>query len=399
MTYRASLAWVTSILPLVAGCRGDGGTPPSPRDAGVRVDAGNPMGDAGPAPIDGSVPDGGMSLDGGHDAGTDAGPPCECPPLPVTCTPTPANAPAFSPAGTALQDQLLGVIACASTSLHVAFYETTWPCLVDALIARLDAVPALALEVMIDDDQCPQLPSGELSCELSRLAAHARVVIVDDGRSAYMHHKFVIADGERVWVSSANATAASFCTDHNNAVVIDDATIVATYEAEFRRLFTTSPTGPTMVRPAVVSMPYSVYFSPQTPADSRPNWFNDLVTRIGSATTAIDFAVFSFTRTEVSDALIAAHMRGVMVRGVVDGSALADPPAMALTAAGVPLRVANVHDKLMVIDGTLVITGSPNWSMNSWSNNENSLWIDDATMGGMYAAELGRVYDAARTPP
>jgi len=398
MLKRVALLLVTSLLITTAGCRGDSNAPPPPRDSGGRVDAGGGSGDGGPVDMDaGGLPgDGGARTDAGADAGSDAGPPCPCPTLPATCTARPANDVAFSPAGGALGDQLFSVVACATTSLHVAFYENTWPCLVDALIARLDAVPALTVDVMIDDDQCPRVGGG-LSCELSRLETHARVRIVDDARSGYMHHKFVIADGARVWVSSANDTSTSFCSDHNNAIIVDDATIVAAYETEFQRLFG-GMSGPTAVRPAVVSAPYSLYFSPQTPIDMPTNWFTDLVARIGTATTSIDFVVFSFTRTEVSDALVAAHGRGVTVRGVVDGSALSDMPAMALMTAGVPLRVANVHDKSMVIDGAVVITGSPNWSANSWANDENSLWIANAAVAGVYRTEFDRVYAAARTP-
>jgi phosphatidylserine/phosphatidylglycerophosphate/cardiolipin synthase-like enzyme len=91
-------------------------------------------------------------------------------------------------------------------------------------------------------------------------------------------------------------------------------------------------------------------------------------------------------------------MRGVRVRGVVAGSAAIDPPSMRMIAAGIPIRIGLVHSKLMVIDARTVITGSANWTAASWANNENSLWIRDATIGTAYGTDFDRVYAAAHAP-
>jgi len=126
-----------------------------------------------------------------------------------------------------------------------------------------------------------------------------------------------------------------------------------------------------------------------------------MVAAIDGARTSVEVMIFAWTRTEISDALVAAHERGVNVRGVVAGSYADDAPAQALLSAGIDIRVASVHSKVMIVDAATVITGSANWSANAWSNNENSLWITDSMAAAAYLADFEPVYADASpvTPP
>jgi phosphatidylserine/phosphatidylglycerophosphate/cardiolipin synthase-like enzyme len=376
-------AW--ALLVLVAGCPG-GGTGGA-RDGGI--DAPGPGEDSG-APVDAGPIDAGPS-----DA---ARPSCPCPPLPETCVPPAAGAIEFTPDrdGRSI-DQLMATIACADTSLHVAMYETDRACIVDAILAQLDRRPALEVDVVIDDGNCPRDgATGMLGCEMARLEGHPRVAIVDDARSALMHHKWMIADGARLWITSGNFTMRSFCIDINDAQIIDEAGIVARFEEVFQRMFTTRTFGPAPAEPETVAGIYGVFFSPETPITMMPAWMRQMVTNVEGATTSIDVLTNAWTRTEISDAIIAAAARGVTVRAIVSPLYEHDAPAQALLAAGVPIRVANVHAKVMVIDGATVATGSANWSESAWSNDENSLWIRDAAMGSQYTAAIDAVWPTAR---
>lgn len=335
-------------------------------------------------------------IGGGRDAAAPDAmePECVCPTLPATCTPVTALDPKFGPP---MLDELLSVIACAESSLHIAVYETTWSCVVDALFAKLAADPDIVIELAIDDDQCP-LVGGVRDCELQRLANTPRVSIVDDGRSRYMHHKYVIADGREVWISSSNFTRSSFCGDENNSMVIREPAIVTGYETEFQRMFGTQEFGPIAPRAAIEGGGLSLYFSPETPVGSGPRWFDDLVTAVDTASTSVDFMIFALTRFEVSNALVAAHQRGVAVRGLVAPEFRGEVVIDNLLMAQVPVRVARVHSKVMIIDGRVVATGSPNWSENSWGNNEASLWISDPGIAAIYSREMDRIW-ATGTPP
>jgi phosphatidylserine/phosphatidylglycerophosphate/cardiolipin synthase-like enzyme len=214
-----------------------------------------------------------------------------------------------------------------------------------------------------------------------------------------MHHKFLVVDDARVWVASANFTRNSFCTDWNNAIVVDQAEIVAAYLAVFQRLFVDGQFGPqTPADPVPAGGAYTVHFSPESPVSSPPRWFNEIATAMGTAATSIEVMLNAWTRTEISDAAIAAHGRGVAVRVVVDDTYLDDAPAQAMLAAGIGVRAGNCHHKVMVVDDALVVTGSANWSENAWSNNENSLWIRDAAVAAAYGAEFELVWADASPP-
>jgi phosphatidylserine/phosphatidylglycerophosphate/cardiolipin synthase-like enzyme len=336
------------------------------------------------------------------DAGADeAEPPCTCPPLPATCSPPVADTPAFGPDSEEYAAQLFDVLACAGQTLHLAMYELNWPCIVDALLARLGADEDLVLRLVLDDERCPRNPEGTLTCDVSRLEGHPRVTIVQDDRAAYMHHKFAIADGARVWVSSGNLTRDSLCSDYNNSIVVERPGIVAAYEAGFQRMFTDLAFGPQAPAPPVSDAPYTAYFGPESPMSTAPQWFAAMIDGIGRATASIEVMIYAWTRTEISDALVAAAGRGVAVRALVGATYADDDPAQALLAAGIPIRKANVHSKFLVLDGATVVTGSANWSANAWENNENSLWIADGTVAAAYRAEFERAFALAEpvTPP
>jgi len=385
-----SLAW-SFLLLLAVGCSGrmvgpeDSGVVTPPADGGVLTDTGTPEPDDAGLVED----DAGLVAD---DAGSpDAGPPpCACPVMPTTCVAPAADTPTFTPGGGMLE-QLFDVIACADTTLEIAIYEAEWTCLSSAIEAQLARDPDLTVRVVVDDDHCPP---GD--CIMDGITPSDRVTVVRDDRSSLMHHKWVIADGARLWVGSANWSERSFCVDHNDALVVEQPEIVARYREIFERMATDGTFGPVAPEPPTTAGAYTVYFSPESPTTMPAAWLTAMVAAIDASTTSVDVLTNAWTRTEISDALIRAHMRGVAVRAVVSHLYADDPPAQALLAAGIDVRRDNVHDKAMVIDAATVVTGSANWSQNAWSNNENSLWIADPAVAATFTTEIDRVFAEAR---
>ncbi len=324
---------------------------------------------------------------------------CECPAVPTTCPVVRANRPVFAPSPDyALAKQLFDVFACADDYLHIAIYESDWDCIVNALLARLNADPDLRVELVIDDDQCPLDQGGTRLCALASLHGHPRVAIVDDGRTRYMHHKFVVADGRLAWTGSANFTRVSYCGELNDGLVLDDRALVGAYEAEFQRLFTAREFGTRARTAPFTAGDYTLYLGPETPLTSPSQWFEALVQAVDTASTSIVVMTAAWTRTELSDALIRAAARGVDVRALVPAHYRDEPPAQALLAARLPVKVGRVHYKVMVVDDRLVVTGSPNWSENAWANNEASLWIRSATVAAEYRAHFEATFATARDP-
>jgi phosphatidylserine/phosphatidylglycerophosphate/cardiolipin synthase-like enzyme len=101
---------------------------------------------------------------------------------------------------------------------------------------------------------------------------------------------------------------------------------------------------------------------------------------------------YSFTSAPIAKALMEAHKRGVKVQVILDKSQRTEKYTSAtfLQNVGIPVYIddkhAIAHNKVMVIDGRVVITGSFNFTKAAEENNaENLLVIDDAQIAEKYA--------------
>jgi phosphatidylserine/phosphatidylglycerophosphate/cardiolipin synthase-like enzyme len=91
---------------------------------------------------------------------------------------------------------------------------------------------------------------------------------------------------------------------------------------------------------------------------------------------------YSFTNRKITTALIKAHRRGVRVEVVADREQTFNLPQTTirdLLSAQVPIwldnRFAAAHNKVMVIDGATVITGSFNFTQAAQSKNAENVLV------------------------
>lgn len=105
-----------------------------------------------------------------------------------------------------------------------------------------------------------------------------------------------------------------------------------------------------------------------------------IVEQIGAARTTIDLQAYYFTSAEIAHAVaVAAHDRGVKVRAILDHRANGSKytEATYLFNHGIDVwtdaRHPIAHNKVIVIDGQTVITGSFNFTKQAESNAENLL--------------------------
>ena len=112
----------------------------------------------------------------------------------------------------------------------------------------------------------------------------------------------------------------------------------------------------------------------------------------GAHSTALVQA-YSFTSEPIAQALVEAHGRGVDIEVILDKSQRTEDDARAklLLEAGIPVRIdaahAIAHNKVMVIDGETVITGSFNFTKSAEERNaENLLVIRDKALAARYDA-------------
>jgi len=116
-----------------------------------------------------------------------------------------------------------------------------------------------------------------------------------------------------------------------------------------------------------------------------------IVEALGSAKESVRVQAYSFTSAAIAKALVEAHRRGVKVEVILDKSNRTQNYSAAdfLLHAGIPTfidaRHAIAHNKIILIDGRIVITGSFNFTQAAESRNaENLLIIDSPELAALY---------------
>lgn len=116
-----------------------------------------------------------------------------------------------------------------------------------------------------------------------------------------------------------------------------------------------------------------------------------IVSAIETANVSILIMSYSFTSAPIASALVKALERGVNVKVLVDKSQVKGKYTQIpyLSQSGVPIFVDSVpgiaHNKTMIIDDRIVLTGSFNWTNAAESRNaENILFIKDLSLAQIY---------------
>jgi len=140
----------------------------------------------------------------------------------------------------------------------------------------------------------------------------------------------------------------------------------------------------------------SVLFSPRGGAAAA------ICAQVANSKVAIDVAIYSISEPSITAALLAAHKRGVKVRMVVDRAQQNDlySSAPLLDRGGVEIRTdrreALHHNKYMVIDGLVVVTGSYNFTRSAeMENAENVIIVRDAAVARAFALNWAVHFDHA----
>lgn len=128
-----------------------------------------------------------------------------------------------------------------------------------------------------------------------------------------------------------------------------------------------------------------VYFSPRGGAEAA------VVSELAKAKTEVFVMTYQLTSKSISAALVNAQMRGVKVNLIVDKGQKDVKCCARDVDKTIPVKVdskhAIFHDKVIVIDGQTVITGSFNFSDSAEQRNaENMLVLRDPDLAKRYIA-------------
>jgi phosphatidylserine/phosphatidylglycerophosphate/cardiolipin synthase-like enzyme len=131
---------------------------------------------------------------------------------------------------------------------------------------------------------------------------------------------------------------------------------------------------------------WHVYFSPRGGATQA------VVEALNAARASVLVQAYSFTSAPIAKALVEAHKRGVKIEVILDKKqanasySSADFVAHAGIVTLIDQAHAIAHNKVMVIDGETIITGSFNFTAAAERQNaENLLVIRDKALAARYA--------------
>lgn len=294
-----------------------------------------------------------------------------------------------------IEEVLINKINNASTSIDAAVFEFDLDNVAQALIDAKNR----GVEVrLVYDSEYTDVDPQMQTMKTSGISA------VPDNRSAYMHNKFFIVDGECVWTGSFNLTVNAAYKNNENAFYLCTPEMVQNYEAEFLEMYSgqfgsTSPSETPYVEFYVGDVLIENYFAPEDEVMDR------VVELVSAAKSSIHFMAYSFTDDTLGQAMIEKNHNGVDVQGIFESKGASTDSSecgklfgndIAVTLDGNP---ATFHHKVIIIDGEIVIFGSFNFTANAnESNDENLLIVHDYDLAQEFEKEYQKMLSLSKQP-
>ncbi len=285
---------------------------------------------------------------------------------------------------------LAAAIDSAKLSVDVAVYSLSLNSIRDALL-RAQARGVQVRMVMESDNLGRSDPQRLMDEGIS---------ILGDRREGLMHNKFVVIDNSEVWTGSMNFTDSGAYADNNNMIRIRSVKVAEDFTKEFEEMFVDDKFGDNVVsetpnpRVTIDGTPIDIYFSPDDNVQA------SLLDVVNNAQESIYFLAFSFTADSIGEAVRARAQDGVTVAGVMDEEQVNsnigtefDPFRQAGLSVYRDVNDGQMHHKLMIIDESIVVFGSYNFTNSAETkNDENLLVIYNEDIAAQFIAEFQRVY-------
>ena len=137
-----------------------------------------------------------------------------------------------------------------------------------------------------------------------------------------------------------------------------------------------------------------------------PNPSNEekVVSMLRTCKKTLDIAIFSLTLDSIAEAILEAFQREIKVRIIADDECAKNKGSniKLLASVGVPCKTDNavyhMHHKFAVIDSSVVIMGSFNWTGQAVKyNQENIFFYEDKDIASQYAKEFERLWNSFTT--
>ena len=301
-----------------------------------------------------------------------------------------------------IDEKFVAYVDAATKQLDVAAYEFD---LENVAQAMAKAKARGVVVRMVTDSDTVNATRDAATQKALKIVRDAGITIVPDERTAIMHHKFAVRDGEEIWTGSWNLTVGDTYRLNNNAVRMRSPELARTFTHEFETMFVQKKFGAARPRGNVAApvqvgpMRVQVLFAPEDGVAAK------IAERINQASSQIRFLAFSFTHDGIGKAVLDRAKAGVSVAGVFEktGSETRFSEFGIMKQAGLDVYQDGnpyvMHHKVFVLDGRTTVFGSFNFSDSAdRDNDENALIVDDPGFASLYLQEVDRMLALARNP-
>jgi len=309
--------------------------------------------------------------------------------------------------GSGIDQFVVPEINNAQKTIDVTSFDLNLPSFVDALVSG--AQRGVQVRVVYDGKNgsqtlaAAQSPTGQ---DFDAIAAMqgAGIQLVNGGRSSgLMHDKMIIVDSRILFMGSWNMSYNDTFRNNNNLLEITDPTLIANYQAKFDELVagghfgTHATVGAQTPQLTIDGVQVFNYFSPVDHVSDK------LVALVNGAQQTVRFIIFTYTDKNLAAAMIGRFQAGVDVAGVIENRGASQGAFVPLFCAKVPVKLDGnkytMHHKVIVIDESIVVTGSFNFTKSAdTENDDNVLVIYDPGVAKQYLDEFDRVNTIAKDP-
>ena len=297
--------------------------------------------------------------------------------------------------GSPVENALVTALDGAQQSIDAAVFEFNSQPVTDALVRAAER--GVQVRVVTDGEFGLEQPDATIDqLELADIP-----VVSDGSRRGYMHDKFFVIDDLYVWTGSTNITHNDIYNNNNNSILIRSSRLAANYAAEFEELFagTFGASSPKdILNPSVTVEGTRI----DTIFESEGDVPTRLVELINNAH-SVRFMAFSLTRADLIQPMLARALSGDLdLMGIVESSQRRF--VKDLMCAGLQVhRDGNpdiLHHKVFIVDDSIVVMGSFNFSNNAANDNdENTLIIYNSDIASAYLEEFQRRWAESEAVP
>lgn len=146
-----------------------------------------------------------------------------------------------------------------------------------------------------------------------------------------------------------------------------------------------------MVKPSI----FEVYFFPN------PENEKYVLKMLSTCKHSLDIAIFTMTNQKFADVITDLYNKGIKIRIIADGECckMWGSNIYKLASIGIETKINdyvryNMHHKFAVIDNSVIITGSFNWTTQAVCHNqENVLFLENKNLAQLYTSEFNRLWN------